>query len=201
MLTVHHLNQSRSKRILWLLEELAMPYNIVTHQRDTQTHLAPASLHAIHPLGKSPVIVDGDTVLAESGAIIEYILRKDAKHSLKPAAFEPSYADYLQWLHFAEGSLALPLMCKMLMSFETRDGKQAMDGYIAKEIAVDFDYIENTLQSQDFFAGDAFSAADIMMTISLEFAAANALLEGRINTLAYLSKMQSRAAYQRAAQQ
>jgi len=199
MITVHHLNQSRSKRVLWLLEELNMPYELVLHQRDAKTHLAPASLKAIHPLSKAPVIVEGNITLCESGAITEYILNQDKKNVLRPLLNSAEYYSYLQWCHFAEGSLALPVITKMFMKMESRQGGEPMDGYIGKEIELDLAYIESALSHSDYFAGSAFSAADIMMTITLEMAGNIGLLVGRENTQAYLAKMQSRDAYIKAA--
>ncbi|UPW19667.1 glutathione S-transferase [Agarivorans sp. TSD2052] len=201
MLTVHHLQQSRSKRVLWLLEELAMPYQLEIHQRDPVTRLAPASLKAIHPLAKAPVIVDGQVTLCESGAVMEYLLDKSSSNDLRPAKDSANYYLFLEWLHFAEGSLALPVITNMLLSLETRGGKQAMDGYIAKEIALDFSYIEAHLNTHDYFAGEAFTAADIMMTIVLEFAERQALLATRPATQTYLAKVQQRPAYICAAKQ
>jgi len=199
MITVHHLNQSRSKRVLWLLEELNMPYELILHQRDAKTHLAPASLKAIHPLSKAPVIVEGNITLCESGAITEYILNQDKKNVLRPLLNSAEYYSYLQWCHFAEGSLALPVITKMFMKMESRQGGEPMDGYIGKEIELDLAYIESALSHSDYFAGSAFSAADIMMTITLEMAGNIGLLVGRENTQAYLAKMQSRDAYIKAA--
>ncbi len=199
MITVHHLNQSRSKRVLWLLEELNMPYELVLHQRDAKTHLAPASLKAIHPLSKAPVIVEGNITLCESGAITEYILDQDKQNVLRPLLNSAEYYSYLQWIHFAEGSLALPVITKMFMKMEARQGGEPMDSYIGKEIELDLAYIESVLGNSDFFAGSAFSAADIMMTITLEMASNIGLLVGRENTQAYLAKMQSRDAYIKAA--
>lgn len=198
MLTVHHLNQSRSTRVLWLLEELSMPYQRVDHQRDKTTHLAPASLKKIHPLGKAPVMVDGDVVLCESSAVMEYILDLDEQKRLRPAQGTTEYYQYLEWSHFAEGSLGLPVITHLFMQRETRNGDQPMDNYIAKEINVDFAYIESTLSQRAYFAGNEFTAADIMMTIMLEIANRSGLLEGRENTLAYLTKVRQRQAYQKA---
>lgn len=198
MLTVHHLNKSRSKRILWLLEELQMPYQLVQHQRDEQTQLAPASLKAIHPLAKAPIIVDDNLTLCESGAIVEYILNNDTQNRLRPESDSTEYYQYLEWLHFAEGSLALPVIAKLMMNMEERSGDQAMDHYIGKEINLDFSYIEAVLSKQSYFAGEQFSGADIMMTIMLEIAASIGLLKNEVNTLAYLKKMQQRSAYQKA---
>jgi len=204
MLTVHHLNQSRSKRVLWLLEELEMPYQRIDHQRDAKTHLAPASLKAVHPLSKAPVIADADEdiILCESSTIMEYILDKDAKQkgttSLRPLSGSKEYYQYMEWSHFAEGSLGLPVMCKLFMGMETRKGDQPMDGYIAKEVALDFGYIESVLAEREYFAGE-FSAADIMMATMLEIAGNIGLLKGQQKTLAYLTKVQQRPAYQKAA--
>ena len=196
MIKLHHLNQSRSKRIIWLLEELGMPYRLINHQRDPLTRLAPKSLQAIHPLAKAPIMVDGDIVICESGAIIEYILNQSSEHQLRPAINSSDYYRYLEWLHFAEGSLALPVISKMLMQMETREGTQPLDGYIAKELALDFSYIEQTLAQQTYFAGDTFTAADIMMTIMLEIANNLALLDGRDHIKKYLTNIQQRKAYQ-----
>ncbi|RDH46374.1 glutathione S-transferase family protein [Zooshikella ganghwensis] len=198
MLTVHHLNQSRSTRVLWLLEELSMPYQRVDHQRDKTTHLAPASLKKIHPLGKAPVMVDGDVVLCESSAVMEYIIDLDEQKRLRPAQGTAEYYQYLEWSHFAEGSLGLPVITHLFMQRETRNGDQPMDNYIAKEINVDFAYIESTLSQRAYFAGNEFTAADIMMTIMLEIANRSGLLEGRENTLTYLTKVRQRQAYQKA---
>ncbi|WP_020405611.1 glutathione S-transferase family protein [Hahella ganghwensis] len=199
MLTVHHLNQSRSKRVLWLLEELSMPYNRVDHQRDADTHLAPQSLKDIHPLGKAPVVVAGDLVLCESSAVMEYIIDQDKQKRFRPPQGTPEYYRYLEWSHFAEGSLGLPVISHLLMQKEERNGNCAMDGYIAKEIDVDFSYIESTLGQRDYFAGDTFTAADIMMTLIFEIAESIGLLEERSNILAYLARIRQRPAYQVAA--
>jgi len=199
MITVHHLNKSRSKRVLWLLEELKMPYELVKHQRDPITQLAPDSLKLIHPLAKAPVIVDGDITLAESGAVLEYILNQAPDNKLRPASTHRDYYQYLEWSHFAEGSLGLPVLTRLFMNMETRDNNQAMDAYIGKEIALDFAYIEAHLSQQSYFAGADFSAADIMMTIMLEIAANIGLLTDRPNTASYLERMQQRGAYQQAA--
>lgn len=204
MLTVHHLNQSRSKRVLWLLEELEMSYQRIDHQRDAKTHLAPASLKAVHPLSKAPVIVDTDEniILCESSTIMEYILDKNVQQkgttSLRPVSGSKEYYQYMEWSHFAEGSLGLPVMCKLFMGMETRNGDQPMDGYIAKEVALDFGYIESVLAEREYFAGE-FSAADIMMATMLEIAGNIGLLKGQQKTLAYLTKVQQRPAYQKAA--
>jgi len=198
MLTVHHLNKSRSKRVLWLLEELEMPYQRIDHQRDAQTNLAPASLKAVHPLSKAPIIVDGDNTLCESSTIMEYILDQDVEQRLRPENGTKEYYQYMEWSHFAEGSLALPVMFTLFMGMETRSGDQKMDGYIAKEVGLDFGYIESTLAERAYFAGAEFTAADIMMQIMLEIAVNLGLLKGKDKTIAYLAKIQQRPAYLKA---
>ncbi|MCO7187489.1 MULTISPECIES: glutathione S-transferase family protein [unclassified Pseudoalteromonas] len=201
MIKVHHLNQSRSTRVLWLLEELKLPYEVVHHERDAQTRLAPASLGEVHPLNKAPVIEHNGLVLCESGAVMEYLLDQADSSSLRPEKGDAHYYQYLEWSHFAEGSLALPVITTLLMQMEQREGTAPMDGYIAKELALDLGYIEATLAKQAFFAGPQFSAADIMMTITLEFAANLNLLDGKPHIQQYLSKVQSREAYQAARKQ
>ncbi|OUL56408.1 glutathione S-transferase family protein [Pseudoalteromonas ulvae] len=201
MITLHHLNQSRSQRIVWLLEELGTPYELVHHQRDPITRLAPPSLHQVHPLGKAPILSDNTLILCESAAIIEYLLDTDDNNALRPEKGTHAYYSYLQWMHFAEGSLALPLITNMLMGMEDRDGKQPMDGYIKKELNLDLAFIEMTLSKQAYFAGEHFSAADIMMTFLLNIAANAMLLEQHPHTRAYLTKVQQRPAYAKAQQQ
>ncbi len=195
MITIHHLNKSRSKRVIWLLEELGIPYTLTIHQRDPLTNLAPKSLQVIHPLAKAPIMVDGDITLCESGAIMEYILNPTSKHQLRPEKNSRDYYRYLEWLHFAEGSLALPVISTLLMRMETREGKSPLDHYIAKEIALDFSYIEQTLAQQAFFSGESFTAADIMMTVMLEIANNLKLLDGKEHIKNYLTNIQQRKAY------
>ncbi|WP_432464493.1 MULTISPECIES: glutathione S-transferase family protein [unclassified Agarivorans] len=201
MITVHHLQKSRSKRVLWLLEELTMPYQVVVHQRDPVSNLAPPSLKKIHPLGKAPIIVDEQRTLCESGAVMEYLLDKSEQQALRPTKDSPDYYSYVEWLHFAEGSLALPVITHLLLGLEQRDASQPLDSYIGKELAVDFTYIEQHLSQQPYFAGQQFSAADIMMTIVLEIADSQGLLQERSHTQAYLAKVQLRPAYLKAAKQ
>ena len=196
MITVHHLNNSRSQRIIWLLEELKLPYEIVQYQRDPVSQLAPQSLKDVHPLAKAPILIDGDITLVESGAMMEYLLDQQDCDSLRPKKSDANYYDYLQWLHFAEGSLSLPVITSLLLGFEKRSGDQAIDGYIAKELALDLGFIDAQLAAHPFFAGNSFSAADIMMTFLLESAAKQALLTTYPSIVKYLSKMQQRTAYQ-----
>mgnify|MGYP000668903308 FL=1 len=196
MITVHHLNNSRSQRIIWLLEELKLPYEIVQHQRDPVSQLAPQSLKDVHPLAKAPVLIDGDITLVESGAMMEYLLDQQDCNFLRPKKSDVNYYDYLQWLHFAEGSLSLPVITSLLLGFEKRSGDQAIDGYIAKELALDLGFIDAQLTAHPFFAGNSFSAADIMMTFLLESADKQALLAPYPSVVKYLSKIQQRSAYQ-----
>ncbi|TBR43933.1 glutathione S-transferase family protein [Marinomonas agarivorans] len=198
MITVHHLKQSRSTRVLWLLEELNLPYQVIEHERDAQTRLAPESLKKIHPLGKAPVIVDGDVTLCESAAILEYIVSQQPSSPLKPAIDAAHFPQYLEWLHFAEGSLAMPVVINAIMKMEDRSGNAPLDGYIAKELAVDFAYIDNTLSQQSYFAGEDFTIADIMMALLLARAGDYGLLEGRENIQRYLATIKQRPAYQKA---
>lgn len=196
MITIHHLKKSRSKRVIWLLEELEMPYNIINHDRDPVTNLAPESLRLIHPLAKAPIIVDDDTIICESGAIMEYILNQSTSKQLRPAIECKEYYQYLEWLHFAEGSLALPIISTLLMGMETRDGTCPLDHYIAKELSLDFSYIDKTLGEQPYFAGKTFTAADIMMTVMLDMANSLNLLNGKTNIIKYLANIHKRKAYQ-----
>ncbi|MDK1285814.1 glutathione S-transferase family protein [Pseudoalteromonas umbrosa] len=198
MITVHHLNESRSTRVIWLLEELKMPFEVVHHQRDENTKLAPSSLGKVHPLNKAPVIEHNGHVLCESGAVLEYILDQSSEGLLRPAKEDDTYYAYLEWLHFAEGSLGLPVITYLLMQMEARSGDAPLDGYIAKELNLDLGYIDETLAKRAYFAGDEFSAADIMMTISLEIAGSLKLLENRPHIQAYLTRVQARPAYQKA---
>lgn len=198
MITVHHLNRSRSKRVLWLLEELNMPYELVCHERNPMTQMAPDSLKKIHPLGKAPIVVDEGVTLCESGAVMEFILSKDSEQRLRPASDADDYYQYLEWLHFAEGSLALPVITSLLMGMEKRSGAP-LDFYIKKELDVDLGYIESTLAERAYFAGNEFTAADVMMTIVLEFADNLKLLDGYPKIHDYLKNVQTRPAYKEAA--
>ena len=185
MITVHHLNDSRSQRVLWLLEEIGTDYTIEKYMRDAQTMRAPASLKAVHPLGKSPVITDGDITVAESGAIVEYLVDTYATH-LKPDAGTPAHRAYVYWMHFSEGSAMPPMLIRLLVD---QIGKAKMPFFakpIAKSIVarlrafVDpeidniFRYIEDVLGQSDWLAGDSFTAADIQMSFPLEAASARA---------------------------
>lgn len=163
MITLHHLNRSRSKRIIWLLEEIGQPYKIEAYQRDEESSLAPDSLKAIHPLGKSPVIEEDGIVIAESGAIVEYLVDKFAADRLAPARATPQYAEYLQWIHFAESSAMLPLLLKMFLQ---RDGAKTnfVGDYADAETAKVLGYLNSSLEGKRYLVGDQLSGADIMMS-------------------------------------
>ncbi|WP_244951643.1 glutathione S-transferase family protein [Pseudoalteromonas luteoviolacea] len=175
-----------------------MQYEVEHHQRDEQTRLAPASLGQVHPLNKAPVIEHNGLKICESGAIVEYILDQAKQSHLRPEKGTQAYYQYLEWCHFAEGSLALPVITSLLMQMERRDGSQAMDGYIAKELNLDLSFIDATLSKQRYFAGEQFSAAEIMMTVSLDIALSVNLIENRPHISRYLADIHGRSAYQKA---
>jgi len=212
MIIVHHLNNSRSQRVLWLLEELGVDYEVKRYERDPQTMLAPASLRAIHPLGKSPVITDGAVTVAESGAIVEYLVKSYGNGRLLPAAGTPERLRYTYWLHYAEGSAMPPLLLKLVFGrLETAPvpffvrpvirmivGK-VNDSFIDPQIKLHLDFMESELGKSEWFAGNELTAADIQMSFPLEAAAARGGLDGRYPKLAaFLKKVQSRPAYKRA---
>jgi len=194
---VHHLENSRSQRILWMLEELGLPYEVKRYERNKQTMLAPPELKQVHPLGKSPVIADGDTVVAETGAIIEYLVEK-ADGRLGPLAHRESVLRYRQFLHYAEGSLMPPLLVKLVLTRVPLLGKTAAKR-IQPMIDVHLDYVESELSQRAWFAGDEMTAADIMMSFPLEAARSRAGLgPSRPHTIAWLDTIHARPAYQAA---
>ncbi len=197
MLTVHHLNDSRSQRILWLLEELDLPYDIVFYQRDAVTRLAPPALKAVHPLGKSPVLTDGAATIIESGAIIDYIVRHHGGGQLAPSTSHADYDLYLQWLHYAEGSAMLPLMLK-LYTGRLGDAAAPLAPRIDGEIANNLGYIDSALAGRDWLVGNALSAADIQMSFVGEIAGAWHLRTQYPHIDAWVKRFQARPAYQRA---
>jgi glutathione S-transferase len=212
MIVVHHLNNSRSQRVLWLLEELGLAYEIKRYERDPGTLRAPPSLRDVHPLGKSPVITDGALTLAESGAIIEYLVDDHPDARLAPPSGTPERLRYLYWLHYAEGS-AMPLLLLKLV-FDRIEGarmpffvrpvaksiaRRVKGSLIEPQIAQHVDYIEAQLAKSPWFAGDAFSAADIQMSYPIEAAATRAGSgTSRPNLAAFLDRIRARPAYQRA---
>ena len=197
MLVVHHLNDSRSHRILWLLEELGASYEIKSYQRDPKTRLAPPELEEVHPLGKSPVITDGDTVIIESGAITDYIVRRYGKGALQPKSGSADYERYMQWLHYSEGSAMLPLMLHMYVA-RLRDAAKPLQPRIDSEMANHLGYINQSLEGRDFFVGDQLSGADIQMSFVPEVARSFGRLEAYPNLKNWLERMQARPAYKRA---
>jgi glutathione S-transferase len=211
MITVHHLNNSRSQRILWLLEELGLEYQIKPYQRDAKTMLAPPELRAVHPLGKSPVVSDGDQTLAESGAIIEHLSDRYGAGRLAPAFGSPERIRYLYWLHFAEGSAQPPLLLKLLFDrikhqspvlvrpIARAIADKALNSFVLPNIERNLDFMEGELGKSAWFAGEAFSAADIQMSFPLEAARMRGGLdEKRPRLMAWLEKIHARPAYRRA---
>ena len=197
MITVHHLENSRSQRILWMLEELELPYEIKRYERNKKTMLAPPELRRVHPLGKSPVIDDGGLVIAETGAIVEYLVEK-ADGRLGAPAHRDAALRYRFWLHYAEGSMMPPLLLKLVLGRIPLLGKSAVKR-IQPMIDVHLDYVESELAQRPWFAGDALTAADVMMSFPLEAARARAGLgASRPATIAWLDKVHARPAYQTA---
>ncbi len=211
MLTVHHLNNSRSQRILWLLEELGLEYDIKFYQRDAETQLAPPELMAIHPLGKSPVVTDGDLVLAESGAIIDYLGRTYGNHDWVPRRNSKRYQNYQYWLHYAEGSLMSPLLLKIVfdkvksskMPFFVKPiasgiANKVMESFVTPNIKRHFKYIEDHLVENTYFVGDNITAADIQMSFPLEASVARGTVteQSHPSIYKYVRNFQARPAYQ-----
>ena len=193
-LTVHHLDDSRSQRILWLLEELALPYEVVQHRRHPETRRAPAALRDVHPLGKSPVLVDDGQAIIESGAIIEHVIECHGGGRLRPAPGTERETLYRQWLHFSEGSLMLPLLLALIA---VPDGSERVKAYTAGETRALFGYVEDHLSEHKWFAGE-FSGADIAMSFPLEAMHSRGALAPA--SAAWVETVQSRPAYLRALQ-
>ena len=213
MITVHHLNNSRSQRVLWLLEELGQPYEIVRYERDPATMLAPASLKAVHPLGKSPVVVtDEGVVLAASGATPETLPELSGHGRLAPPAGTPGAVRYRYWLHYAEGSAMPPLLLKLIFDriekspvpFFVKPIVKGIAGktkaaFIAPQLKTHLDFMEGELGKSLWFAGEEFSAADIQMSFAVEAARARAGLDdSRPKLMAFLERIHARPAYRRA---
>ena len=215
MLTLHHLNDSRSQRILWLLEELGTPYELKRYQRDAVTRLAPPELTAVHPLGKSPVITDGDLTIAESGAIIEYLLETYSDGRLQPVSGTPDKLRFRYFMHYAEGSLMPFLLMRLVFRrlpkqpmpvfvrpVATSIAEGVQEKYIDPQLKEHLDFLESELSRSTWFAGEAFSAADIQMSFPLEAAASRAGLdETRPKLMAFLERIHSRPAYVKAIEQ
>ena len=196
MLTLHHLNDSRSQRILWLLEELGLPYEMKHYQRNAMTRLAPPELTEIHPLGKSPVITDGNVRLAESGAIVDYIIRCYGKGAMMPVPDSPDYEAYNEWLHYSEGSAMLPLMLNLYVS-RLKEAGAPLHPRIDSEIANHLGYVDGALKGREFFVGTSLSGADIQMSFVGEMAKVYEKLGPYPSLTAWLSRMHARPAFQR----
>jgi len=199
MIIVHHLNNSRSQRVLWLLEELGIEYEIKFYERDPKTMLAPESLRQVHSLGKSPVITDADLTIAESGAIVEYLVDRYGNGRLVPASGTPEHVRYTYWLHYAEGS-AMPLLVMRLVlnNFGAGDSS-VVSGFIAPQIKLHFDYIEGELRKSTWFVGEEFTAADIQMSFPLEVVAMlKEEVESQPKLKEFVERIHTRPAYKRA---
>jgi glutathione S-transferase len=211
MITLHHLENSRSQRIVWMLEELGLPYQIKRYERDPKTNLAPPELKAVHPLGKSPVITDDAVTMAESGAIIDYLGQRYSAGRLVPELGTKAHQDYTYWLHYAEGSLMPPLLIRLI--FETirarkmpflvkpianRIVNETLRTFVGPQIKTHFDYVESHLKTYQWFAGDDLSGADIQMSFPLEASVARGLGANYPAITAYVKRLHARPAYQRA---
>jgi glutathione S-transferase len=212
MIVVHHLNNSRSQRVLWLLEELGVPYEVTRYERDAKSMLAPPSLMAIHPLGKSPIIVDDGVTVAESGAVVEYLIERHGGGRLIPPAGTPERLRYTYWLHYAEGSAMPPLLLKLVFdrvanapspwpisAVARRIAGTVQNAFIGPQLKRHLDYMEAELTAHPWFAGEEFTAADIQMSFPLEAAASRAGLNaGRPQLIGFLQRIHARDAYKRA---
>ncbi|HOZ26900.1 MAG TPA: glutathione S-transferase [Hyphomonadaceae bacterium] len=207
MITVHHLNNSRSQRVLWLLEELGVLYEVKRYERDKTTMLAPPALKAIHPLGKSPVITEDGRTIAETGAIIEYILERHGRGRLIPAPGSDERLRYTYWLHYAEGSAMTPLLLKLIFTRLPENAPGLLRGVVKNiankanerladpQVRTHIDYWDTELSKSEWFAGGSFTAADIMMSFPLEAAAARAGAKSRPMVKAFLDRIHARPAY------
>ena len=212
MIIVHHLNNSRSQRVLWLLEELGVPYEIQKYQRDAKTMLAPPELLKVHPLGKSPVISDDAVTVAESGAIIEYLLERHGNGRLEPAKGTPERLRFTYWLHFAEGSAMSPLLMKLVfdrietspMPFFAKPiargiSRKVKTALVEPNLKRHLDHMERELTKSEWFAGDEFTAADVQMSFPVEASAQRAGLDAsRPKLMTFLKKIHARPAFRRA---
>ncbi len=210
MITVHHLERSRSHRVLWLLEELGVPYDLKTYKRHPKTMLAPPELRDVHPLGKSPLVTDGDRVLAESGAILDYLVEVHGGGRLKPVSGTPDRVRYDYWMHYAEGSAMPPLVMKLV--FETIKRKtpwpvkpvgraiadKVLADFVHPQLELHFDWIERELGKSSWFAGEELTAADVQMSYPVEAFASRASRSARPKIAAWLDRVRERPAYQRA---
>ncbi len=197
MIEVHHLNESRSRRITWLLEELGLDYVIVPYQRDPVTRLAPPALKAVHPLGKAPVLRDGDAVLIESGAIIDYLLRTYGKGRFAPAVGTPDYNRYVQFLHYAEGSAMLPLLLRLYVS-RLGEAGAPLHPRINSEISNHMGWLDSELAGKSHFVGDSLTGADIQLSFVAQSVVKGFGREAYPNLARFVDMVAARPAYQRA---
>jgi glutathione S-transferase len=197
VIEVHHLNNSRSQRVLWMLEELGTPYTVVRYERDAKTMLAPPELKKIHPLGRSPVIKDGDFVLAESGAIIEYLVQRYGAGRFTPARGTREYETCRYWVHYAEGSLMMQLLVKIYLS-RVGEPAKALADRVDGAVRMHLEYIESSLGAAQFMTGAAFTVADVQMSFPLEVCATQGLLGSHQKLTALLTRLHARPAYQAA---
>jgi glutathione S-transferase len=212
MITVHHLDNSRSQRVLWLLEELGVPYELKLYKRDPKTMLAPPELRKVHPLGKAPVITDGDQTIAESGAILEYVVDTYGEGRLRPAQGTPDRLRYTYWMHYAEGSAMTPLLLKLIFSRMPKApapffikpiikmiSDKALKTFVEPQIDLHMKYVDGELGKSEWFAGSEITAADIQMSFPLEAAATRGgIADSCPHIMAFVTKIHARPAYQRA---
>ena len=212
MLIVHHLENSRSQRVLWLLEELGVDYDVKRYERDKMTSLAPPEMKKIHPLGKSPTIEDNGKIIAETGAMIDYLLDYYGDGRLRPATGTDEFERYRYWLHYSEGSAFPPLLLKLILTrmasakmpffvkpIAKKMAQGALDGFVDPQLKLHFDYIEAELGKSEWFAGADFTGADIIMSFPLEAAASRGAVNNKApNIAAFLKRIHTRAAYQKA---
>lgn len=199
MIRVHHLNASRSMRILWLLEELGLEYEIVNYQRNPENNLAPPELREINPLGKSPAIEDDGRIIFESGAIVDYLVRRKGGGELAPDSESPEYDDYVRWLHYAEGSAMLPVMLTLYVS-RLGEAGEPLHPRLESEVRNHFGYISRTLEGREYLVGDSLTGADVQMVFVIEAANKMGLIDDFENLKEYVERMQSRPAFRRASE-
>lgn len=212
MIIVHHLENSRSQRILWLLEELGVDYVVKRYERDKVTSLAPPEMKKVHPLGKSPIVEDKGKIIAETGAMIDYLLDHYSDGRLRPARETPEFERYRYWLHYSEGSAFPPLLLKLILTrmasakmpffakpIAKKIAQGALDGFVDPQLKLHFDYIESELGKSEWFAGSEFSGADIIMSFPLEAGASRGVHGNRApNIASFLERIHARPAYQKA---
>ena len=197
MIVVHHLNESRSQRVLWLLEELGVAYEIRHHARNATTRLAPPELQAVHPLGKSPVIEDQGNTIIESGAIVDYLIRHYGGGRFQPATGSADFEPYNQWLHYAEGSAMLPLMLKLYTS-RLGDAGAPLQPRINSEIQNHMGWLDSELVNKTYFVGDSLTGADVQLSFVAQYATKGQGAEMFPNLARFVAMVEARPAYQRA---